>query len=829
MADSVLASTNIWSDRVASGLGQADPRSAIVCHSDSGIKWAIRRLELAKTPLIRIWIENDSETMSDAEILAKSINRAVGFKLAPPGVAVSNTIEVLQDFARRVGSIQVVVGWLEHCQSLVTELLGSDAIDMRIIVVASSQHYLIGKLGLSEIKPDLLEMRPEEALVAKSSGIEEAFLEEAYQRSNGQFGAFLRGLDEMKDFVKSPNSELTPAVSKSSPDPFAPVTEALIRALWDKGRLVEAFELACTECTSLVSELVDRAGNYFFDRGAFYFLWDCIRGLPASVLDSPNVAYWLYASAAATNQLAEVQHKALNVLSKGTAPELRAAVAVMRPDTNVDRETAKAIRESESPTTVRARAFALALGGDRHGPILLLRRAMALAEGANANHSVIACALDISNQEITLGRLRSGRDWARWALRQYDARQLSEGYRRQTALAGLAFAGILIGEHEDVKKTIEMMEPNLAHLGVPTYESVISTIGDWYLHIGDSAQAEYYYGHVLANAPMTQYASASLDVVKSRIAQGDNLGALDQAGSAYSLSRSSSMAERAFGSLALGMAIFNKNPISAVPHLQEAARGFAETNYAIFEAQALVWLALGKIVNNELSVAKRILESVSPITADFGLSGWQFLIANSAYGTELQSVLSSSKSGVHLKFLGDSTVLIGSEQIRPSRRHCEILALLIDRPKGVSSEQLQLLLYGDLGKPATAKATVSRLRKIIPISTAPYKLLANVEADFSQVLRNIEEGQLQKALLSYRGPLLPESDAPGIVELRDHISEIVRSAVIASADPDLLIDLGHILEDDLEVWEFARANLSHDDRRRPLVAARIRRVKSTWS
>src|SRR5690606_20947861 len=136
---------------------------------------------------------------------------------------------------------------------------------------------------------------------------------------------------------------------------------------------------------------------------------------------------------------------------------------------------------------------------------------------------------------------------------------------------------------------------------------------------------------------------------------------------------------------------------------------------------------------------------------------------------------------------------------------------------------------GDLGKPATAKATVSRLRKIVPISTAPYKLLANVHADFCQVLRDIEEGQLQKALLSYRGPLLPDSEAPGIIELREHISEIVRSAVIESSDPDLLIDLGNILEDDLEVWEFARANLSNDDRRRPLVAARIRRVKSNWS
>ena len=813
---------------MAKGLGQSGPRSAIVCHSDSGIKWAIRRLQLAHSPLIRVWFENGVTNNSDAAILAMSINRAVGFKLIASDVDVSQCLETLQEFARRIGSIQIVIGWLEHCRDLVVDLLGSDQPDIRILVVASTTDSLIGLQDLSVIEPDLLIMKPEEALVAKSSGLDDAILEEAYLRSDGQFGAFLRGLNQPFALTESPKTNHISGASVGTLDPFAPVTDTLIRALWDKGRIVEAFELACTERPTLVPELVDGAGNYFFDRGGFYFFWDCIRRLPEAILNAPNVAYWLYASAAATNQLAEVQNQALGVLNKWAAPELRAAVAVMRPDVNVDQETAKAIQESESPTTVRARAFALALGGDRHGPILLLRRAMALAEGENANHLVIACALDISNQEITLGRLRSGREWARWALRQYDARQLSEDYRRQTALAGLAFAGILIGEEEDVKRAIEMMKPNLAHLGVPTYESVISTVGDWYLHIGDSAQAEYYYGQVLANAPLGQYASASLDVVKARIAQGDIVGALEQGNSAYSLSRSSSTAEKAFGSLALGIAGFSANSNDAVRHLQEAAGSFAETNYAIFEAQALIWLALNKMLKKEVVVAEKILEIVTPITADFGLSGWQFLLANSEHAAELQSVLNNTKNTMQLKFLGDSTVSIGAEKIRLSRRHCEILALLVDRPRGLSSEQLQLLLYGDLGKPATAKATVSRLRKSIPISTAPYKLHVNVEADFCQVVRSIEEGQLQKALLSYRGPLLAESDAPGIIELRDHISEIVRSAVIESEDPDLLIDLGNTLEDDLEVWELARANLSRDDKRRPLVAARIRRVKSNW-
>lgn len=84
------------------------------------------------------------------------------------------------------------------------------------------------------------------------------------------------------------------------------------------------------------------------------------------------------------------------------------------------------------------------------------------------------------------------------------------------------------------------------------------------------------------------------------------------------------------------------------------------------------------------------------------------------------------------------------------------------------------------------------------------------------------------ALSLCKGPLLPESDAPGVVEAREHIEESLRQAVLASRDPEALIHLATRNDGDLELWEEAARWLSSNDPRRPLVNARIRRIRRSW-
>jgi hypothetical protein len=77
-----------------------------------------------------------------------------------------------------------------------------------------------------------------------------------------------------------------------------------------------------------------------------------------------------------------------------------------------------------------------------------------------------------------------------------------------------------------------------------------------------------------------------------------------------------------------------------------------------------------------------------------------------------------------------------------------------------------------------------------------------VESDATVVERRLETGALTSAVAGYTGPLLPGSQAPAIVRLRERLAEGLRTALIAHGDPDLLADWAHAPwgEDDLEVW-----------------------------
>ena len=76
----------------------------------------------------------------------------------------------------------------------------------------------------------------------------------------------------------------------------------------------------------------------------------------------------------------------------------------------------------------------------------------------------------------------------------------------------------------------------------------------------------------------------------------------------------------------------------------------------------------------------------------------------------------STEAGVaHLELLGQDTALlgVGMQQLRLSRRHSEILALLAESPDGMTGEQLGMQLYGDEANPITLRAEMARLRRLL--------------------------------------------------------------------------------------------------------------------
>ena len=176
-------------------------------------------------------------------------------------------------------------------------------------------------------------------------------------------------------------------------------------------------------------------------------------------------------------------------------------------------------------------------------------------------------------------------------------------------------------------------------------------------------------------------------------------------------------------------------------------------------------------------------------------------------------------------------IRIGGSTMELSPRHTDIVALLANHPEGMTTAVLALALYGDTGRPASVRTELCRLRRALPASihSDGNLLKVDIEADFLVIQRLLRGGCAQEAAEHYRAPLLPRSDAPGIVHDRSELDAWVRSAVMTAGDQEALwawleSESGG---DDVPAWKRLLAGLDFDDPRRPLAVSRLSLLRTT--
>ena len=174
----------------------------------------------------------------------------------------------------------------------------------------------------------------------------------------------------------------------------------------------------------------------------------------------------------------------------------------------------------------------------------------------------------------------------------------------------------------------------------------------------------------------------------------------------------------------------------------------------------------------------------------------------------------------------EALLTIGGQRIRLGRRHSELLVLLLAHPEGRTGDQLGLDLYHDDLNPVTVRAELSRLRRILGpelLDSRPYRLHADLSADLNRVAAHLDAGRVAQALSEYAGPLLPSSDAPGVIRLRGLLDGRLRDAVLRRADRTLLEAWLRSSSgaDDLELWEMYAALLPATSPARTTALTRI--------
>lgn len=185
----------------------------------------------------------------------------------------------------------------------------------------------------------------------------------------------------------------------------------------------------------------------------------------------------------------------------------------------------------------------------------------------------------------------------------------------------------------------------------------------------------------------------------------------------------------------------------------------------------------------------------------------------------------------YLEVLGRDRARLHGVEDRPlvlSRRHSEILLLLLLHPRGLSDEQLALELYGEDGKPVTARAEISRLRRTLGarITGAPYRLTGPLTADFAEIQRLVEDDLLSLALARYPGSVLPRSEVPGVTEVRERLDHLLRSRLLGSNDASLLAQWVQTPDGrhDVAACRALVSLLDPEDVRRPAALSRVRRL-----
>lgn len=193
----------------------------------------------------------------------------------------------------------------------------------------------------------------------------------------------------------------------------------------------------------------------------------------------------------------------------------------------------------------------------------------------------------------------------------------------------------------------------------------------------------------------------------------------------------------------------------------------------------------------------------------------------------------TSRPHLVLRFLSDGAPVatVDGRELPITLRHAELLTLLALHPDGMSAERLALQLYGEDGNPVTVRSEIHRLRSQLGpeiVRTKPYRLAADIEADFLRARSALRGGNVKDLLQAFGGPLLPDSEAPSIRDERDALIAAVRQLTLRTGDPQALWAYWETScgADDLEVVDALCALLPpHDPRRTVALRHRARLLR----
>lgn len=786
---------------------------------------------LAERPLV--WLELNARDAKDPVVqgnkLAEAVARAVGSPLFGYALPYSYGLSVLQQHLELLGPLTFALSGAEYGVGLARSLLGLHRSGSRVILHFS--HLPPGfspPAGSLRLGPEQLALTHQEAAALGAGGVSQDRLETLLTTSGRAYERFLLLLDAERA-LPGPRTRPSPRGPRpllgEEPATTEEQAQTLFNALARQRRWIEALELASVRLPHLVPQALEPAAQTMWARGTLDLLHQLLRRLPPD----PRVLRWRLAAALEQEQEAELLPQVEATLRQEEAPELRALYALAlyyRGDLEASLHQAR--RAAEAAATPLTLHHWGRLRGvlDPAQALHTLKEALRLAELQQDHYHTILCTLSLAQTFNALGRYEEAADWAEWGLNLYQHEGLGHGGLRLHLLLEWAASRTLLGQTAGLGERLKQENPS-GSAGSRLGALFRSTLADFYLSEGQPEQAERIYAELAQITHRREdYAALANLWVRVLLECGREEEALQVARRALRLTEGLPPFFRRRAQLAYGMALSLRDPTQGVEALQAVLPALREPLLAPRLAQAGLYLARAQLALGQTAAAKATVESIRSFLTPGGAG---YLAGPREAFRPTLTLLGGERFDLELDFLGGVRVT-HARLANPCRlRYAELMAVLALHPAGLNLEALTLAVYGETASPQTAKADLSRLRREgVAIESKPYRLAGRLRADFLEVEELLQQGQVRKALGLYRGPLLPGSQAPAVVQQREALEESLRQAVLASGDPEAVWVLAEQTAQDLELWERALELLPHSDPRRVLAKARVERLRRDW-
>lgn len=154
------------------------------------------------------------------------------------------------------------------------------------------------------------------------------------------------------------------------------------------------------------------------------------------------------------------------------------------------------------------------------------------------------------------------------------------------------------------------------------------------------------------------------------------------------------------------------------------------------------------------------------------------------------ALLEQHQQQLYIRAFAASQVLFNGKMLVMTPRQIEILTILALCPQGMTLDTLHQALYGERKVSiGTLKAEMSQLRDVLGgmLGSRPYRILANVEADFLQAEQALDAGYTESALKLCSGVFLAKTESPFLCTWRDCLESRLSDAIFKADETDVLL------------------------------------------